>query len=363
MQLTADGHARWCDAVRNHESYLNETDGKSLVFVGDGNENSGEMLFKPYTHRWTERYTKRQYARMQDFVRGTLEEYENPYIVILPALTASSVTPTGEYRPPIDHFRQLKHSWSRGVRYELAHSMNATREKDRYPSREWEYLGIWEPTTDMGYTDGGYAHFHPVVVCDGKVGTERFRSVIEKHVEKCEWASPEAHDVDEIDIRPLDELSNPAAYLFKYLGKSWNRSDSEPFQRRFDAILYETGYRRIQVSDGAQEWMRRESDGAKEPWTFAGIGDESDLEELRTYQDAHEFRIANEMGVSTWLSGYDAPDSVETDERRGEASEGTYFDDMPTATEIAQERCEHPEWSPHRCVSCGASREEVSGPE
>lgn len=339
--------------MAEHEGYLEEKRDKWLVFVGDGRENGGEMLYKPYTHRWTEQYIRRTYARMNDFVRGAREEYDDPYLAILPAFTASTVTPAGRYRSPIDHFRSLKQSWSRGVRYELHHSMEADRKKDCYPSRDWEYLQVWEPTTDAGYTEGGYAHLHPVVVCDGKVGVERFRSVMEKHVEKCDLAAAEAHDVNEIDIRPLDDLANPAAYLFKYLSKSWDPEDAAPYQRRFDALLHETDYRRMQPSDGAQRWMQRDSDGPTEPWLFAGIGDGEDVEELRTYRDAEEFQVKHEMGVGAWLSAYEEPVSVQLDEERGAPREESYVDVDET------ERCNHPVWSPHRCVSCGIVRSEL----
>lgn len=328
----------WSSLVAEHGAYIEEKRGQSLVFVGDGYENSGDILPVPYTHRWTQRYTERQYAQMHEFVRGAMDEYEDPYVVIFPALTASTTDDRGEYRPPIDHFEQLKSSWSRGVRYELDKSMNASRKKDRYPARDWEYLQVWEPTTDAGYTAGGYAHCHPVVVCDGKVGVERFRSVMDKHVEKCEWAGLEAHDVNEIDIRPLDELSNPAAYLFKYLGKSWQPDEASPYQRRFDALLHETGYRRWQPSDGAQRWMQLDDDGAEESWTYAGVAEPDQVAALEEYDDAEEFAIAHEMGVGTYLAGYDAAPGTEVD-----------VDETP------QDECEHDTWYRGRCVGCGLS--------
>lgn len=337
IPVRSDSPVRWDALVREHESYREEKAGKSLVFVGDGLENAEEIMTVPYTHRWTKEYTQREYARMQDFVRGAKDEYNDPHVVIFPALTASTMTATGDARPPLDHFEQLKRSWARGTRYELTHSMNADREKDRYPAREWEYLQVWEPTTDAGRAPGGYAHMHPVVVCDGKVGAERFRSVLEKHVEKCEWASTEAHDLDGIMIDRLDELSNPAAYLFKYLGKSWDLDDAEPYQQRFNGLLHETGYRRFQTSDGAQRWMR-DDDGATEPWIYAGVADPDEVATLEQYEDAREFQVDRETGVRSYLSGYGAPESVEHD------AEGT-----------PNEACEESGHKMHRgtCVRCG----------
>lgn len=342
MPAASGVSGRWRDLVAEHESYIEEKRDKFLTFVGAGQENNGEIRATPYTHRWTSSYTKRQYAQMNDFIRGAREEYQDPYIVIFPALTASTITPTGDYRPPLEVFQGLKESWARGVRYELHHSMEADRKKDCYPSRDWEYLQIWEPTTDAGYTEGGFPHVHPVVVCDGKVGEERFRSVLQKHVEKCDWAAAEAHAVEEVDIRPLDELANPAAYLFKYLSKSWNREDVSDYQRRFDALLYETGYRRFQPSDGAQRWMKQEREEPPEPWQYVGVADADQVETLQEYEDAHEFRIDREMGVSTYLASYEAPASVEIDE-----------------TSSSVQECEHPDWFRGRCVECGVSELDI----
>lgn len=326
VPVVSNSPVRWSDIVVEHDKYLEETRDKSLVFIGDGYENSGLIKTVAYTHRWKVAYTKMQYAKMNDFVRGAASEYDDPYIVVLPGLTASTTDERGEPRPPIDHFNQLKRSWSRGVRYELKHVMDADREKDRYPAREWEYLQVWEPTTDAGYTEGGYAHCHPVIVCDGKVEKERFRSVLQKHVDKAEWAKMDAHDLSETNIQRLDEFTNPAAYLFKYLSKSWNHSDAEPYQRRFDALLYETGYRRWQPSDGSQRWMQLEDSGSKEPWMFAGVADPGQRDHLADYTDVDEFQVSHEMGVVSYLAGYGPHASVSVDEcshqfERGECVE------------------------------------------
>lgn len=342
VPVRSGGHARWADLVAEYEAYREDKADDQLVFVGQGVTNHGEIRLSEYTHRFTEQYARREYARMQDFVRGARAEYDDPYIVILPALTASTITPAGQYRAPLDHFDQLKRSWSRGVRYELHHSMEADRKKDRYPAREWEYLQVWEPTTDQGYAEGGYPHCHPVVVCDGKVGAERFRSVMDKHVEKCEWAAPEAHDIGEIDIRPLDELSNPAAYLFKYLSKSWEPDEASPRQKRFNALLKETDYRRVQPSQGAQRWMKRDEGEATESWMYAGVAEPEEAARLEEFQDAHEFQIEYEMGVAAYLAQYEAPAIVGVD-----------------AEESGIGRCEHQRWDRGRCVACGVSELDI----
>lgn len=349
----------WGALVAGHRSYLAEKEDQWLVFEGDSRTNRHDLMFSPYSHRWTQGYTEKQYAEMQDFVRGAREEYDDPHMVMLPALTASTTDMVGNYRPPLDHFDQIKRSWSRGVRYELTHSMNADRKKDRYPAMDWEYIQIWEPTTNQGGVPGGYAHCHPVVVCDGPVEAERFHSVVEKHVEKCDWAEMSGHDLDKIDIQPMDEFDNPGAYLFKYLGKSWNQDDVPEYQRRFDALLYETGYRRFQPSDGARRWMDREGVESAESWLFVGIGDGERVDALRGYEDAREFRLEHERGVGAFLSGFDSAGRVQSDESISESEECSHeivhhgqCVECGSYGSPANPVCSHEETDHGRCVEC-----------
>jgi len=297
--------------VAEWEGYVEEKSNQSLVFVGDSGRNQDEILLAPYSHRFTDEYTSRQYARMMDFCRGARREYDDPHVVVL-ALTASTTTPAGSLRPPFDHLDELLSAWDRGVRYELNHTMKADRRKDDYEPLDFEYLQIREPTTDAGEVPGGYAHIHPVVVCDGEPERERLERVIDKHVEKCEWALPSAHSYEEcIDIQRMDEIGNLGAYLFKYLGKSWG--DLDPHQRRFNAMLWETGRRRFQPSDGAQRWMSLDEDDGGPDWVFVGVGENEKVGKLAEYDDAEEFRVVHETDIGTWLSGYGAPEAVDYD--------------------------------------------------
>jgi len=321
VPLRQDSVARWGDSVTQWRQYVDKKEEKSLVFVGDSKQNRDEFLVAPYTHRFLDGYTSMQYAQLMDFVSGARDEYDDPYVAFL-GLTASTTTPTGDLRPPLDHLNELLSAWDRGVRYELNHVMKADRKKDDYQSLDFEYLQIREPTTDSGDVPGGYGHIHPVVVCDGEPERERFERVIDKHVEKCDPARYSAHNYDEsIDIRPMGEIDNLGAYLFKYLGKSWG-GDLEPYQRRFNALLWESRRRRFQPSDGAQRWISREDEDSGQSWIFAGVADEDKVAGLTEYDDAEELRIDKEVGVRSYLNEREAPESVAFDDLDHEFQNG-----------------------------------------
>lgn len=323
-----------------------------LVFV---DTETDEIEAAQYSHRFTTEYSEMTYARIKDFERGAFEDYDDLTLVFL-TMTTSTTTARGEPRCPFTVLDEIVDAWSSGVRYELSKSMKAERKKDTYPgfgSDEFEYLRILEPTTENGYGPSGYPHQHVILAVDGDVQRERFESVIEKHLAKAPNALGRAHEFDStIEIMDGDELANVGAYIFKYLGKTYETGELEEYEERFNALLWETGRRRIQPSDGAQEWMDREDDGAQEGrYQFVGVGHEEKVEELREYDSVQEFRIDKEMGVRAFLTGREA---VGVDvERDG-------FEDAETETVIIPPGVCGP--GEHelrgletRCVECGVA--------
>jgi len=295
----------WGDLKVQWENYVCEKMDERLVFE-DTRED--EFLAAQYSHRFTTEYSKMTYARIKDFERGMFAEYDDPTLVFL-TMTTSTTTSTGRPRCPFGVLDEIVDSWSDGVRYELSKSMGAERKKDTYHGfggDEWEYLRILEPTTENGYGPSGYPHQHVVVVVDGDVTQERFESVIDKHLEKAPNALGRAHEFDTtIEMMDGGELTNVGAYIFKYLGKTYETGELEEYEERFNALLWETGRRRIQPSDGAQKWMQREDEEAVESdrFRFVGVGDIGRVEELQEYDSAETFRVDKEMGARAFLSG------------------------------------------------------------
>jgi hypothetical protein len=302
---TAVGSVVWDDLVVEWENYVREKMDERLVFVDTVED---DFLVSPYSHRFTDEYSKMTYARIKDFERGMFEEYDDPSLVFL-TFTTSTTTASGNPRCPFSVMDEIVDSWSSGVRYELDKSMKAERKKDTYPgfeSGEFEYLRILEPTTENGYGPSGYPHQHLVLAVDGDVERERFESVIEKHLDKAPNALGRAHEFDTaIEIMDGEELTNVGAYIFKYLGKTYESGELEEYERRFNALLWESGRRRIQPSDGAQKWMDRDTESSVEPgrFQFAGVGESEKATELLEYDSVSEFRLEKEMGVRAYLSG------------------------------------------------------------
>jgi hypothetical protein len=327
--------ATWGQAVQEWRSYCLEKQDENLFFLGDSSENRDEILVSDYTHRWTDAYTKRQYAKIQSFIRGAFSEYEDPHLVFI-TRSCSTTDDAGNPRSPIVHLNELIDAWSDGVRYELDKVMGAKRKKDQYHGfapDEWEYLRILEPTTEDGYGPSGYAHEHTCIVVDGDPGEQRFHSVLEKHVEKAETARLDAHEFeDTIEVREHGELENPGAYVFKYLGKTWQTGEMEEYEERFAALLKETGRRRFQPSDGAQRWMQPDEDESESgDWVFAGIGTDRQAQELQQFNDYRDFLIATGAdGLRSWLA-----------ERRGV---GLDRDRSEERREQLQSRLDHEEY-------------------
>ena len=299
VSLSERSAATWGDAVAAWEQYVREKEDQMLVFI---NRDTGEFSAGMYSHRFRQSYTKMQYAKIQGFCRGALEAYDDPHLAIL-TLSNSSLKPNGEPKPPIDHLEELLGSWPKVYR-ELVAVMNGERASDPWGAREWEYLWILEPHTDEGRVPGGYGHVHVGIVADGDLEPERFESVISKHLLECEGARGDAHELESaIDVRPASELNNPGAYLFKYLGESWDVEGMEDYERRFAALLRETGRRRLRASNGAQDWMKREGEASGD-YIFAGVGRADAVAKLlEDYEDVEDFRIATGMGVREWLNG------------------------------------------------------------
>jgi len=268
VPLVTGAEETWDDTIRDFKQYLAETASKRLYFRSEDDEER----FGEYTHRFIDRYAERQYAEMKGFEEGAAEEYDDLTTVML-TFTASTTDRDGDPRPPVEHMYDVMDPWD-CVRYELYHTMEADRKKDNYqPVEDWEYLRVLEPTTDDGDVMGGYTHQHVAIVVDGDVSEERFKSVIDKHVEKCPTATARAHEYDDvIGVHDGAEIDNLGAYLFEYLGKSYYGEGKEAYETAFDALLWHTGKRRFQPSDGAQEWMKYDEDEEedKKEWTFHG---------------------------------------------------------------------------------------------
>lgn len=182
--------------------------------------------------RWFASYQKKYYAQMNGWLRevcgGTRPSggetdaaFDDPHIALI-TLSASS-TPTGRVSP-VDHANRLRDSWD-SVYHTLRNTM-------RDLGVEWQYDRRSEPHTskrgDQRGTNACYSHDHIVLVTDQQITPEDLRPIVEKHVDGCDWAGADAHDLDvpnwnarpedvgTVTIRRPDELENVAAYVADY---------------------------------------------------------------------------------------------------------------------------------------------------
>jgi DNA-directed RNA polymerase subunit RPC12/RpoP len=175
--------------------------------------------------RWFADYQKSYFAQLKAWMReltggerpsgGSTEGiYENPYIVLI-TRSASSV-PEGERLPPVEHARAIQESWE-----PVYHTLRNTVRSLGFESGEWQYERRAEAHT--GERGGGvnhcFGHGHTVMVVDGEIEESDLAPVVEKHVEECGPAGPDAHEVGEaIEVFQPEEVEDVAAYVASYTG-------------------------------------------------------------------------------------------------------------------------------------------------
>jgi len=129
-------------------------------------------------HGWTKGrryYTKQQYRRGMALDRQLLTVYENPTAVLLSLRIsppdAGRLTMLTEVTKGADKTIDK-------IRYELQEAPDAP-----FDAGEWEFMAVFAGTEERATP-----HLHIYVVVDGNVSPERFEPVVDKFVEKCEYA-------------------------------------------------------------------------------------------------------------------------------------------------------------------------------
>jgi len=184
-----------------------------------------EVYHKPAENSWMPSYQKRYFAELKGWVREALGgtrpsggdcdgEFENPYVVLL-TRTASS-RPDGERVSPVDHMEEIRSAWE-----PVYHTLRNRLRSLGFDSSEWDYYRKEEPHKSErgGGMNTCYTHEHTFLVVDGEVTAEDFAPVMEKHVEVCEWAGPDAHTTEgAVEVLPANEIEDVAAYVASYTG-------------------------------------------------------------------------------------------------------------------------------------------------
>lgn len=184
-----------------------------------------EVFHKDAETSWMTSYHKRYFAELKGWVRETIGgirpsggecdgKFENPHVALL-TRTASSV-PDGDHVAPVDHTEEIRKPWEG-----LYHTLRNRLRSLGFESDEWDYYRKEEPHKSErgGSVNRCYTHEHIMLIVDGPVTAENFRPVMEKHIEECEWAGPDAHSTERaVEVLPADEVEDVAAYVASYTG-------------------------------------------------------------------------------------------------------------------------------------------------
>jgi hypothetical protein len=215
---------------------------------GRFSDSSGDDFLVDFNDCWTPAYADKQRARnagaQRQLMGGRYPESEDSQRAcetvdgewsgdtgtIMLTRTGSAV-PDGEHLPPLDHDDEVARAWSLGGVYDTVR--NVCEHHLGLESDEWGYVRS-DDVHGMGNDSGPnacYTHSHePIYIDLGATGLRdelgsdeeikavlrsKFYKAIEKHVEACDVAKPEAHTPEKaVDVH-LD-LKEPAAYASAY---------------------------------------------------------------------------------------------------------------------------------------------------
>lgn len=249
------------DATEAFEDYLRAKEDQVLVFE---DQVEGDYLVRDHEHRWSPEYRLRTYARLKAAERHVRDVWGESVPTTLLTLTAPHNASDGSPRSFEAVLSDIKDGWDKARRV-------MRRETEGVKT---EYLAIYEPH------ESGYPHLHVVLfgVARPSIGEKITEYWTERYVE---GASKDAQSCEVSRGRGTD-LSNPAAYVMKYLSKSLARDSGEETTAleglpsvhgytEFSALMWATGSRTYSMSQGLTA-------AVKESEPEPDIGDDEDQE-------------------------------------------------------------------------------------
>jgi hypothetical protein len=222
----------WIAVVEEFLEWYEGYRGAAVKFGrGRPDTDEWETFSVPIENSFQPEYQTREFARLKALEReliggerptggGCEGAYAEPYTAIL-TRSASSTGEGGEFRPVVDHDREVADAWNDGVKRALRYALE---ERLGLASDGWEYHKQGEPHPGGGEASG-YGHDHAVIFADlgsveadGDDLAEALRPVVDKHVEVCEGAGPEAHGADAVSVMDAEDFEQGAAsYAASYL--------------------------------------------------------------------------------------------------------------------------------------------------
>lgn len=243
---------------------------------------TGEEFTVDFNDCWTTAYGEKQAARNSGAQRQLMGgeypdseessragevtdgEWTGDTATIMLTRTGSSV-PDGERVPPVDHADAVTRTWSQGGVYDTVR--NICEFELELDSDQWGYVrgddvhGMGPFEHEEPGVNACYPHAHDAIYVDlgstdlreqfdtdveiKSVLQSKFHKAIQKHVEACEYAKPEAHEPSD-SVRVRLDLENPAGYATEYLRLDESEMLDMPVEfQAFAAVEWATNRQRI----------------------------------------------------------------------------------------------------------------------
>lgn len=204
-------------------------------------------LHLPYMHRWHPQYRNRTLAKFYKFNQWWDDQGKPPLTLLTLTTYQDSDYAEENHGSRVDieeGFEILKASWDK-LRLML---------RNRILCRPFDYLWSMEPHLKW---ESGYPHLHVAIAGE-------FEQEQKEKVQSLWFGKYNAGDYEhgvtfrESCLDAKGDIKNAGFYLFKYLGKGFclDPAKMTPGELRFNAVLWEKGYRQWGASRNVSRAMR-----------------------------------------------------------------------------------------------------------
>jgi len=308
----------WVAAVEqcleSHQSYR---DARLRLGKGRPDTPEREEFEVSLDDAWGEAYADREYASAKALEREIEREWGGDYTTAMLTFTASA-TPDGDHLPPVDHCRSILDTWSDYTYHALRNRMRALG----FDREDWMFWVQGEPHDGDG-ENACYGHVHVAVYVRGQVSASDFHSVIDAHVDNCEYAGFAAHDYTaaDPDERPISinsDVNNLGSYMAEYAGAYGGDLLERPVEYlAWGAVYWATNSQRARRSGTANDAIR--ADACRQRHASPDADQDHDHGEQVEYDDGRGPEIVcAECGGAWGIS----QEQTLTEARRDDAAEG-----------------------------------------
>ena len=207
----------------------------------------GELVRAPMRNSYHKEHANKYYAKVKGLEREIEEAWGDSLTTVMLTCSASNLTASGRFRGVVDHMTDIRSGW--GTARKQLHNILG--------GYNWEYARVWEPH------QSGFGHMHIALFIDDpsdEIEASDFTPFMRSYVDNCDPAAWKAHNPAGDSVSVSTEVHDLGCYISEYIGQYGDEKLTErPLeQQMFYAATWASNTRRVDFSNGAQEFISRD---------------------------------------------------------------------------------------------------------